>query len=50
MGTMVIGGCLGHSDHEIVEFQVAGNRSKTSTLDIGRADFRLTKELLSKVP
>jgi len=44
---VVIGGCLGHSDHEVVEFQIVCNRkktaSKTSTLDMGRADFRLLK-------
>jgi len=25
---MVIGGCLGHSDHEIVESPIAGGRRK----------------------
>lgn len=54
MGEVVIGGCLHHSDHEIVEFQITGERrktdSKTSTLDAGRADFRILKELVSKVP
>ena len=55
MGEVVIGGCLGHSDHEVVEFQIIGDdrrktASKTSTLDMGRADFGLLKELVSKVP
>ena len=54
MGEVVIGGCLDHSDHEIVEFQIIGDRrktaSKTSTLDMGRADFGLLKELLRQVP
>ncbi|GAB0203247.1 hypothetical protein GRJ2_002790300 [Grus japonensis] len=39
---------------EVIEFQIIGDRrkiaSKTSTLDMGRADFRLLKELVSKVP
>jgi len=30
MGKMVIGGCLGHSDHEVAEFQMAGDRRKTA--------------------
>ena len=54
VGKVVIGGCLGHSDHDVVEFQIVGDRrktsSKTSTLDMGRADFGLLKELVSKVP
>ena len=54
MGKVVIGGCLGHSDHEVVEFQIIGDRrknaSKTSALDKGRADFGLLKKLVSKVP
>ena len=35
---VVIGGCLGHSDHKVVEFQIVGERSqtasKTSTLRV----------------
>ena len=54
MGEMEIGGHLGHSDHEAVKFKIYGDRrktaSKTSTLDMRRADFRLLRELLSKVP
>ena len=54
MGEVVIGGCLGHSDHKVVDFQIIGNRrnttSETSTLDMGRVDFRLVKDLASKVP
>ena len=54
MGEVATGGCLGHSSHEAVKFQIYGNRrkpaSKTSTLDMRRADFRLLRELLSKVP
>ncbi|GAB0202528.1 mitochondrial enolase superfamily member 1 [Grus japonensis] len=54
LGEMAIGGCLGHSDHEVVEFKIFGDRrktaTKTSTLDMGRADFRLLRELVSQVP
>ena len=54
VGEVVIGGCLGHSNHAVAEFQIIGNRrktaSKTSTLDMGRADFGLLKELVSKSP
>ena len=52
MGEVVVGGCLGDSDHEVVEFQIVGNRrktaSKTSTLDMGRKDLGLLKELVNK--
>lgn len=51
---MEIGGCLGHSDHEAIEFKISGDRrknaSKTSTLDMGRAAFRLLREPVNKVP
>ena len=50
---MVIGGCLGHSDHKVVEFHIIGDRrktgSETSSLDTGRADFRLLKELVDSL-
>ncbi|KAJ7411667.1 hypothetical protein BTVI_48805 [Pitangus sulphuratus] len=46
---VVIGGCLRHSDHEATEFKISVNRSKsaskTSALDMRRADFRLLGEL-----
>jgi len=45
---------VGRSDHKVIELQNVGDRrkpaSKTSTLDMGRVDFRLLKELISKVP
>lgn len=45
MGKVMIGGCLGHSDQEVVEFQIVGKRrkptSKSLTLDNGKAVFRL---------
>ena len=54
MGEVVIGGCLGHNDHKVVEFQIVDKKrktaDKTSTQDMGRADFRLLRELISKVP
>ncbi|GAB0176455.1 mitochondrial enolase superfamily member 1 [Grus japonensis] len=54
MGEVAIGGCLGHSDHEVVEFKIFGDSRKTdtqiSTLDMRRADFRLLRELVSQVP
>ena len=53
-GDVAIGGHLGHNDHEAVEFKIFGDRRKTATitsaLDMGRADFRLLRELVSKVP
>lgn len=54
MGEVSIDGHLGHSDQEVVEFKVFGDRmktaTKTSTLDMGKAEFRLLRELVSKVP
>jgi len=53
VGKVVINSCLGHSDHEVVEFQTVGDRrktaSKTSTLGMRKADFGLLKELVSEV-
>ncbi|KAF4792283.1 GTPase IMAP family member GIMD1 [Turdus rufiventris] len=43
VGDVVVGGLLGHSDHEIMEFLIFGemrrNINKTFTLDFRRADF-----------
>lgn len=51
---MVIGGHLGHNDQEVVEFKIFGDKrkttTKTSTLDSGRAHFRLLRKLVSEVP
>ena len=53
LGEEMFGGCLGHMGHEVVEFQIIVSRrktaSKTLTLDMGRADLGLLKELVSKV-
>jgi len=46
-------GCLGCSDHEIVEFRIPrkGNRvkSRTITLDFRRADFNLFRDLTERI-
>ncbi|RMC09738.1 hypothetical protein DUI87_13525 [Hirundo rustica rustica] len=49
---MEIHDCLGHNDHEAIKFKICVDRrksaSKTATLDMRRADFRLLRELVSK--
>ncbi|KAJ7420290.1 Sodium/calcium exchanger 3 [Willisornis vidua] len=49
MSKAEIGGHLGHSDHEVIEFKISVDRrksaNKTSALDMRRADFRLLREL-----
>jgi len=49
-----VGGSLGGSDHEMVEFRIlhGGNReiNRIKTLDFKRANFRLFKELLGAIP
>ena len=59
MGEMATGDCLGHSDHDhdrdqVVKFKSFGDRRKiyiqTPALDMRRADFRLLRELVNKVP
>ena len=51
---MEVGGCLGQSDHDMVEFSVlSGARrvnSKTATLVFRRADFELFRRLAGGVP
>lgn len=51
---MAIGGCLGQSDYEVPGFIIFGNgrkaATKTATLDIGRIDCMILRELLSKIP
>ena len=50
VGNVMVGGCLGHSDHEITEFKIASVMRKkdsiVSTLDFRRAKFKL----FSRVP
>jgi len=47
------GGCLGLSDHEVIEFslhgQVKRGVSKTTTMDFRRADFGLFRTLVERV-
>ena len=49
-----VGGCLGQSDHNMVEFSILGGvrskYSKTATLDFWRADFELPRRLVGGVP
>ena len=51
---MVVGNCLGQSDHEMVEFSILGEArkgtSKTAVLDFHRADFELFRTLVGRVP
>lgn len=51
VGDMMVGGCLGHSDHELVDFKIFGvmrkKDSRAGTLDFKRANFKLLRELLS---
>ncbi|KAK4831172.1 hypothetical protein QYF61_015642 [Mycteria americana] len=51
---VMVGGCLGQSDHEMIEFlirgEVARGFSKTATLDFRRADFGLFRSLVERVP
>ena len=54
VGDVEVGGCLGQSDHEMIDFSIHGGawrgNSKTATLDFRRADFELFKRLIGGVP
>ncbi|RMC10255.1 hypothetical protein DUI87_13057 [Hirundo rustica rustica] len=54
VGDVVVGGRLGQSDHEIIEFSILGevrrNTSKTLALDFQRADFGLFRRLIQRIP
>jgi len=54
VGDVMVGGHLGLSDHERIEFSVCGEvrwgASKTTTMDFERADFGLLRMLVEKVP
>ena len=54
VGNVVVGGCLGLSNHEMIEFSVLGEVrkgvSKTTTLNFRRADFGLFRSLVNRVP
>ncbi|KAK4831611.1 hypothetical protein QYF61_018371 [Mycteria americana] len=51
---VMVGGCLGQSDHEMIEFLIRGEAargvSKTATSDFRRADFGLFRRLVERVP
>ncbi|KAK4811015.1 hypothetical protein QYF61_015719 [Mycteria americana] len=51
---VMVGGCLGQSDHEMIEFLILGEAargvSKTATFDFRRADFGLFRRLVEGVP
>ncbi|GAB0210316.1 mitochondrial enolase superfamily member 1 [Grus japonensis] len=50
MGDVMVGDCLGHSDHERVGFKIFSvmrkKDSRVATLDFRRANFKLLRELL----
>ena len=54
MGDVMVGGCVGHSDHEMAEFKIFSVMRKkdgrVATLDFRRANLKLLGELLSRVP
>lgn len=54
VGEVTIGGCCGHSDHEVFQFNIFSDTRKPTSkiliLDMERADFKLLRELVSKVP
>ncbi|KAK4806138.1 hypothetical protein QYF61_001061 [Mycteria americana] len=54
VGDVMVGGCLGHSDHEMVELKIFSvmrkKDSRVATLDFRRANFKLLGELISRVP
>ncbi|KAK4825246.1 hypothetical protein QYF61_025645, partial [Mycteria americana] len=54
VGDVMVGGRLGQSDHEMIEFliheEAARGVSKTATLDFRRADFGLFRRLVKRVP
>ena len=51
---VVVGGRLGHSDHEIIEFSILRDArrggSRTAILEFQRADFVLFRHLLDRIP
>lgn len=53
MGEVEVGEHLGHTDSEVVKFKSFGITRKiaikTSTLDVGREDLRLLRELVSEI-
>ena len=54
VGDVEVGGCLGQSDHDMVEFSILGGvrrgNSKTAILDFQRVDFELFRRQVGGVP
>ncbi|PKU38713.1 hypothetical protein llap_10978 [Limosa lapponica baueri] len=54
VGEVKVGGRLGQSDHEMIEFSILGETrrrvTKTATLDFRRANFNLYRRLPDKIP
>ncbi|KAK4832989.1 hypothetical protein QYF61_027013 [Mycteria americana] len=54
VGDVMVGGRLGHSDYEMIEFLILGEVrsgvSRTATLDFQREDFGLFRSLVDRVP
>ena len=54
VGDVKVGGCLGQSDHEMIDFStsVEAQRgvSRTATLDFQRAEFGLFQTVVERVP
>ena len=54
VGIVRVGGHLGHSDHEKIEFLILREAqrgvSRTATLDLWRADCSLIRSLVGRVP
>ncbi|KAK4830236.1 hypothetical protein QYF61_009303 [Mycteria americana] len=54
VGDVTVEGCLGHSDHEMIEYLILGvvrrGISRTATLDFWRANFGLFRSLVDRVP
>ena len=54
VGGVMVGGRLGLSNHEMIEFSILGEArkvlSKTTTMDFRRANFGLFRTLVERVP
>ena len=54
VGDVMVGGCLGHSDHEMVELKLCSVKrkkdSRFATLAFRRANIKLFRELFNRVP
>ena len=53
VGDVKVGGCLGHSDHEMLDFSILVEPwrgvSRTATLDFWRADFNFFRTMVERV-